>query len=41
MSFWTCAALPLVAALAACAAPEADKTPTAKAEVCEREAQTE
>lgn len=40
MKFWTCAALPLVAVLTACAAPDADKAPTAKAEVCEREAQT-
>ncbi|WP_431258313.1 hypothetical protein ACQ86G_27955 [Roseateles chitinivorans] len=42
MKFWICAALPLVTALAACAAPDTAKAPpaTAKAEVCEREAQT-
>ncbi|ANH66741.1 hypothetical protein [Mitsuaria sp. 7] len=37
MKFWTYAALPLVAALTACAAPDTDKASTAKAETCERD----
>jgi hypothetical protein len=40
MRFWICAALPLVATLAACAAPDTDKASAAKAESCEREART-